>query len=453
MIAMSVLLLSEALYLWLLAALLAGWMIAQFIREKAELISMRNVFLAGFIIYQLSSPAMSLFSNNTAQFRIASMRNAGLEYCFKTTLFLGLFFFFYHKGWPVKKLATKLPTPQKMLTEQGLIVVSIALAVLAVVIKALYVVPVLAYAALFVSMGCATVSVGVVVWWWSQRQGNIVRLSIALGVIALNLVSVMGGNFGRRPLLAIFGAAIWSFYYARVRYSKNRVRVIVVLVLFAVVPAIAAAMFTSARSQDFKTTGSVEMIQQVFRDANILDGLADLLSGQNVGEASLWCMDVFPEHLQRDHLLSLRYVFVANIPRAWWPDKPYVLSTRIADMADIQGVRQDRAKGGGGVTIPPGIMGYAEAEGGLYAVVVYALWMALMIRFLDELVMTHVRRPTVVIPVAASLGNMLGLARGDLAIFVVAAIWAILASFFTLLLMVQLIGYRVPKVWQTEPTQ
>lgn len=99
------------------------------------------------------------------------------------------------------------------------------------------------------------------------------------------------------------------------------------------------------------------------------------------------------------------------IPSAMWENKPAPLSKDIARLARIRGVNRDL------ITIPPGVVGYAAAEGGFYALIIYAIFFGQFTRFFDDLVQLNIGNPYIILPVGCATGHFLGMARGDIAIF------------------------------------
>ena len=152
-------------------------------------------------------------------------------------------------------------------------------------------------------------------------------------------------------------------------------------------------------------------ISAIQTSGDITTGVAKLFDGQATGPASLWLIENFPENYEYRHLFTLKYFFALNVPRAIWPGKPEPQSVLIANQANIQRVQQDRIK------LSCGIVGVAAAEGGWYAIIVYAIWLGLFVRIFDEIVRHQPTSPFIVLPVGAALGQVLGLARGDTSAF------------------------------------
>lgn len=448
----------QAIMLWFIAAGVLGFIFMDYVRFKVHLLSIRNITLFGFVVYQLLSPSYTLLSNRPDTFRIDDLAGSGWKFIFMAVLFLLVFFVSYGRGWGVKKLAHRVPIYKRELSENSMVLIAVVCTLLTAVMRftSPESIPALYNIMFFSSVAFTTLSTGLVTWWWMQRQFNFARSSVAFITIGANVLMMMTGAFSRRPVISITLMFVWAVYYSRSRFNPSRVKVVTTLMVAAIPLIVLASLLTSARHQGLRDQGATEVVKYVFSEGRIGEGMADLLGGQLVGEASLWCIEAFPDHYERDHLFSLRYYFLSNIPRKLWPEKPWGLSANLADLADLQGVNQNRAKGDRGVTLPPGVVGYAAAEGGIYALVIYALVFGLSIRFLDELVTIHPYRLAVVLPLAASLGNFLGVLRGDMSLFAVGATWAIIVSFILLAIATALLGRHTyhasdPSIRQAYP--
>src|SRR5690606_430190 len=146
------------------------------------------------------------------------------------------------------------------------------------------------------------------------------------------------------------------------------------------------------------------------------------------GPAALWMVEKFPREVRYEHLFTFRYMAYWFVPRMLWEDKPEPLSTKVAHLAKLRGVNRDA------ITIPPGVVGYAAAEGGFYALVLYALFFGQFTRFFDELITLNPHNPFIILPVGCATGQFLGLARGEIAIFTNLAIVGFALTFLLIYL-------------------
>jgi hypothetical protein len=196
-------------------------------------------------------------------------------------------------------------------------------------------------------------------------------------------------------------------YYSHWRYLRLGA-IMHRLALLSIPSVIVVALFTSVRKSGQSTTA--EQVQQISMRGDLKRGLMDLAGGQNCGGVSLWLVERFPESFERRPLMTIWHFLTYPVPRILWPTKPRPLSQMIPRMAAM--TRVDYSS----LSIGAGIIGTANAEGGWYAVVIYALLAGLLLRFLDEIATIH-DSPFVILPVGCALGQILGLARGETSAF------------------------------------
>jgi hypothetical protein len=110
-----------------------------------------------------------------------------------------------------------------------------------------------------------------------------------------------------------------------------------------------------------------------------------------------------------------------------WKDKPDALSNSVATDARLRQINRDKVK------LSPGIIGSASAEGGWYAYILYGIAFGLFLRFFDEIVTLAPWSPFAVLPVASSLGEVLGLARGETAVFANTYVLTVVGCWITML--------------------
>jgi hypothetical protein len=154
---------------------------------------------------------------------------------------------------------------------------------------------------------------------------------------------------------------------------------------------------------------AMDAIRQML-DTPPAEAFAAVLEGSHDSRLTLWALDAYPERHERRHLFSFRYMFYHPIPRRFWEDKPVPLSKDVARLANLKGVNV------GAITLPPCVTGYAHAEGGLYALFLYALFFGQFTRFFDEVLRRNPGMPFVILAAGCALGDLVGLARGDIAI-------------------------------------
>lgn len=78
------------------------------VRDRSSLLNLRTFFLTGFVIFQLVSAGLSLWTMTWGDVWISEPLRTGFIYLFACLIFLGLFNLAYNRGWWVKGRAWRL---------------------------------------------------------------------------------------------------------------------------------------------------------------------------------------------------------------------------------------------------------------------------------------------------------------------------------------------------------
>lgn len=421
-----------------LAIGLAFLMLKQGLSRKVDLFSARNMYLVGFIIYQLTSPAIALETEDFKFFRVNFPSDTGKQFLMMAATFIAIFLFSYQRIGLTSWAASKLKFPPRETNDFLLLGLAVFLIVLGMLLRFMPI-PNIAAASMQVSIAFAAISAAISGWVWSNRRANIPVVIVAAMVVAASLIIALTGVFGRRPLLAVVMGFAWGVYHRRARLMSPG-KMILYIAPFLAAAAIAVAAFTAARNHDFGGQSSASTAVSSMANASIKEGVKDILGGQACGSASLWAVEQWPDHLEQRFLFSLKYMGMYFVPRFMWPEKPEPLGNDIANLADVQGVNQ------GGITIPPGVIGYAVAEGGYWAIVVYALFFGQFLRFIDELVRLNPTNSFIILPAAVATGQAFGLARGCIAVFADLIVLGFVSTYLILFIADRLFGKKIPQV-------
>lgn len=414
-----------SIYLFGLALVIVFKIAWDHYRGRVELLSVRNLALVGLIIFQVTSAALRLWQDRFDPFLLAEPTRAGLEFAFWVTLFTILVFVSYNAGWIAKPLARKVPVATVVPNAMTMLFMALILVVLGAALRLGTAIPLLAILADFLGTGFCAMAAGLVGWVWGKRLLNPVLIAYGLLILAVGSFVVVYGAFGRRGLVAIGGALLWGMYYANWRHMAP-VKMWARLAIVSVIPIIFIALYTDARSAgEHKRT--TEQHLRAMGSASLPRGIALLLDGQNTGAETLWLIENYPERFNQRPLFTLWYTVGVMVPRVIWPDKPVALSNTVATDARIKKVNRDKIK------LSPGIIGSAAAEGGWYAVIIYGIAFGLFLRFFDEIVRLAPWSPFAVLPVASSLGQILGLARGETSVFANTYILTVAGCWITML--------------------
>ncbi len=407
-----------AMTLVLMAIALVAVMFRDNHRGRCELLSCRNMALLGLILFQLGSCAYSLYTGDHSNFRLSNPAWAGFQFVAMAAIFIVLSLWTYRRGWLVTTLARHLPTTSAMPSDVALLLNAALLTALAAALRFGVAIPLIAIVAGTVGIGLSAVSGGLVGWVWGRRLLNPAVIFYSLLIVAADFAIVMSLSFGRRGLVAVGGAIVWGMYYSAWRHLRTS-GLLTRMALVSIAPIIFLALFTSVRSAGEHQRSAAEHLRKIFEGGSIVRGVASLMSGQYAGSISLFLIENYPENYEYRHMQTVYYFFVLPVPRMWWPDKPIPLAKSIARQARISRVNWNRLKLG------PGIIGHAAAEGGWYALIVYAVIAGMFFRFFDEIVRINVDSPFVVLAIGSALGQFLGLPRGSVPNFAFLAVLTI----------------------------
>jgi len=424
-----------AVYLVSLGVVLALFMLYQGWRRTQEILSLRNFALLGFIIFQLTSGAIPLWMNWNNRYRLQDWESAGVTFAAMATVFLLIFLVAYELGMGAKTLARVVPTTRTVPNLPTMAILAVGLTLAAMFLRltiAVAPIPVVTAVSSKVGVAFAALACGLVGWMWAPRLLNVAYAGFASVIVMVNLAAVMHGAFGRRNLVALGACFLWGMYYSHWRHLPLR-GMMTRLAIMSVPPLILLAAFTSIRASQ-ERPDLAQQVQALTAQSDVREGVIDLLAGQNTAPGSMWLIENYPERYEYRHLMTVRYFFALPVPRIIWRDKPMPLSTMIATQARITGVNWDMLK------IGPGIIGHAAAEGGWYALVVYALLGAFFLRFFDQIVQINPTSPFVVLPVGSALGQVVGLPRGETSAFAMNYVVGVVGAYISMIVLARIVA-------------
>jgi hypothetical protein len=397
-----------------IAIALAGYMGAQAARGRRPLLSVRNFFLTGLILFQLTSAASMYFADHYGEIPPNDPIRTGMQYLAAISVFLILFLVAYDRGWLTfhiqNRIRVKTPAPGTGATALASISCLVVASVCQLMLKNIGLIGVLAE---IVGVGLAAVSAGMAAWTWAARPKNLVLLGFFLMILAIASAISLYEEFGRRSLLGVLFAATWGAYQGGFRYFNWR-RAALPLSVLAVLTVILLAAITSTRGQEGKGTNLGETLRRL-QQANIEEGLMSLLSGQDAAPNSMWVIENRPEPFPYEPLNSIYYCAVNAVPRAIWENKPVALGTEM--------VRQSMVGGKGPeYSVGAGLIGHIYNDNPWLALPIYALLLAAWFRIMDDLVARYGGNALVIVPLGAELGEILGFPRGELGFFMFRAI-------------------------------
>lgn len=423
--------------IYLLGLVIAIMIFVQGMSRKVELFSIRNLYLAGFVVYHVLGPAKMLSTGDFLGFAVNSPETTGRWLLLYIWVYFLVYMFSYHRIKLVRRLASKFSAVPLEMSDTLLLSLAVALLTASIPMRFFGgTIPVVGKAMLHIALALTAVSCALAGWVWSKHKFNV-------AVTAMTAVIVIGcigfsvyGIFGRRPLIGVLFGFAWGAYYRWAQYISpaKLVAYMVPLLLGAVLIVSAWTAIRRDATQD--QSASIHSIFQSMVESDVAEGSERLASGQGVPGAMLWVLEQYPRYLQPKPLFSLRYMAMYFIPRDLWPNKPEPLSTQIGRLALLKGVNRKEIK------IPPGVVGYAAAEGGFYALLIYALFFGQFTRYFDEVVRQNPFSPLIIIPCGCVTGQFLGLARGGIAVFTDIIVVSFLGTMALMLVVKFLFGRR-----------
>jgi len=379
-------------------------------RGKHDLVNTRNIFLCGFVIFQLTSACYTVFTDWYAPYFLVNPTFTLLLYTLMTGAFLLIFWITYARGWMLNWMLKRqryAPSPSQA---GKLLVLSVLMTVAAIALRFGVNIPLIGILAVYTGTGVAAAACGIVAWVWIRQPLNPVLAFYGLAVIGANLFVAVYGTSSRRFILSIFICMLWAMYFSKLRFVPKR-RYIPTLLTFSAAGIVVLALFTSVRDAGDRARTAAGHVQAIVSEGNLARGLLQLGSGQQAAGVSMWLIEQYPENFEYRGPFTLTNVALGAVPRAVWEDKPDPLSQEIPHMAKLKSVNRDR------LTIGPGIIGQSWSDFGIAAVLIYAFLFALLFRFVDNLIRIRIYDPVVIIPLGASLGQVLAMPRGDVSLF------------------------------------
>ena len=423
------------LNLYLIACLVVFFIVmwVQHNRRTVMLFSTRNIFLVGFGYFQIISVMYWVAEPELyAHFwRVDKPANAAKHFVAMSSLFLLVFYFVYSKFNFVQNHYRSFIFRVGASTDPFLLLIAVLLSVLSVGMQLgvgnRYVAILANYAG--ISMGAA--ACGLAAWVLTARYKNPVMLVYCVSIIGLNMLGQLGG-FTRRGLLSMGLAVLWSVFYRYVH--TKRVGYLAWVFLITFLPSfLVVSGFTAIRQ--YEGMSQKEAVSKFSGDA-LLAGARRLVGPTDTGPITLWLIENYPRNFEYRHMFTPMYTVGHFVPRAWWKDKPDPLS-----MLAVQQARLERV---GKLNVGPGIIGHAAAEGGYYAVLVYAILAGLMTRFIDDFAKFNNTNVYVVVPIGCALAEILASPRGETSYMLGVGACGMVCVFLFMMFLVRVTGARAP---------
>ncbi len=419
---------------------LIAMIVIQGLRRTVDFICYRNVYLAGFIIFQVFSGSAIIASENFGTVIIEQPRAAYTNFLLYTVTFLVVFLVSYHRlnlmGWLARFMT---PRRSYQVNDWLFLIAAAGIAVFAILGRlVLFRVPGVNF--FVATVPIAPLACAMVGWVWGGRRLNLAVLLMGGAIVGACILITMFGMYGRRPLVAACLALLCGSYF-RMRLTLSLKAIVLYLAPVLVGMVFLVGAFSLVRGMIRSGASPVAVIQSVFQTR--MSAAVDKVAVSTPDAVfTLWTLDAYPKRVTPRPFFSLKYIFYHPIPRDFWDEnltnflgeKPVPLSLILAEQAKIPGVAW------GSITLPPGVLGYAQAEGGYLVLIIYAVFFSQFCRFFDEIIRNNLTNPFLLLAVVCTWGDLVGLPRGDIAIFANLVLLGFIGDYLLLLLIRLFIG-------------
>jgi hypothetical protein len=249
---------------------------------------------------------------------------------------------------------------------------------------------------------------------WYRNRLNPVWFALFCAVFAFSCLSAIRVGTGRRLLLSLFIGPLVCVYWTSARNWKPS-RTMAIVAVAGVGVLIVGLMYSSFRHfsqfagqlrRERTTKAILQEIQGVTNRPWMERFMSDKLfffGQQNVHYSLLVQRYIDTKRMEPKPFNTLYFCAVYPIPRRIWADKPVLLGITAA--IEIARTRQTNW----GV----GIAGHGAYEGGIPVLVLYAVLLAIAIRFFDEPLKRQPTNPFLIAMLTAASPHILGWTRGD----------------------------------------
>lgn len=400
-----------ALILYMTSLGLVLLMLYQFFRGTADLLSARNIFLVGFIVFQTNNAAKALWRNEFGEYPVMEIPSTPAVFTFLAVLFLIIMLVVYQRGFFVKSIAAhfaKAYSPPSSTSMLMLAVIFVATGAFCRLVLAELQIQLFPQTFAPLGSGLLFVAAAMAGWVWAPRLLNPVVGGICAGIIAVALIPTLMG-FSRREVVGVAIGLIWGAYHGHWK-SLGYGQILLRLGVVGLAGFVVLAAHTMIRGV-FLTKNAVSLTEtlQLLRGADVGAGASDLASGQSAGAISMWIIETRPQTFPYDTLHSARLFLLHPVPRLIYPSKPMGLGQIVPGQSSTN-YKYQRTKA---YNVGPGLVGHIVNDNPWLALPIYAVFFGLYLRFLDETVRYNGLNPFVLLPIGVGLGQIVGIPRGE----------------------------------------
>lgn len=411
-----------AIFLFAFAVALMAMMLVQAVRGTHDLFCMRNLFLAGLILFQFVSGGITLWTLEFEDFPLADPLASGTKFCALLTAFLVLFQWSYRRGWFVRARAWRSRSFMHDQKPATLLVFGALFLVLGFILRVVIGrnIPIVGVLADIMAVGVLAGAAGLATWAWAPRLWNPAVALPAAGIIMGAVATTVFLTFGRRDVVSVLITALFAAYHSKWKY-QGWLRLGGRLGIIMTAGVLFLAAFSTVRFMTHKESGITDIFLRL-TEADVSEGLLNMASGQLAGQNSMWIIENRPPY---DPFHSAIYTVSQPIPRVIWPDKPIALGFNMVREASIYRVDP-------GYNVGAGLIGHIWNDNPYLTLIPYAVFFGLLWRYCDERVRAQPSNPFVILPIVAGSGDMIGLPRGELGLFLFRALTAMISAWIAM---------------------
>ncbi|TVQ63404.1 MAG: hypothetical protein EA378_02105 [Phycisphaerales bacterium] len=392
--------------------------------RRAEVLGWRNVFLLGYLHFVALGGYFAATTNEEVNNYVPSEHAAGVL-AVAQPLFLLVYLLFDMVGRRTGSLERLVPRLNMTVTAPAIVITSVLLTGSALFLAAI---PIGGYLGGVLGQfrgGLAASGLALAVYFFLAQRFNpasIVLLVLSLGA---GILATTVGESGRRLALGVLIAVPWMWYFATLRL-RGPIAVSTSLLAIGTAGVIALAVYGSVRHQDAGFGGGgraaidvgtrAEQISELISNPRFEARMLDNLIYTDTSHNTMFIIDTYPNQYDVHPLNDATYIITNPIPRALWPDKPRGLGDRLRDeMGTV-------------ANLGPGIIGHAWASWMWLGIVGYAAAFGIAFGVLDRALRHRIDSPFFIAASGAGMGNMVAMARGDVALFVIQVVTAVLIT-------------------------
>ena len=438
---------SFIVYAWLL-------ILVPYLCGRSDLLTSWNFFLAGSSLFVGCAAINSCYS--TPLIPYAKMDY--IRYCIGGVVFYLTITITYYKFKLPRKLSKKIF--QKWPSAKPAVLFSIlpivAIFIVGMIVSRFVYTPVVTQMMHYLGLFALALSVSLAFAAWYKQIINPALFFTFLAILIVATILTASFSFGRRPFLSILLSFPIIAYWLRWRYRKP----IVVLLLgslvgFAIFTTIIS--YSDMRTRLYGKWGNIPVVAREVRDmffgiVNPNWDSAKKILAQDTAECSLLAIHLYTHEKTAKPFHSLFWTITNPIPRTFWKNKPVSLGVTLPHDGKIfYGIRHvyiGKTNNWG-----PGIIGHGYQDGGVIALIVYAILFGSFLRIVDELLMSQPDNPYLLAGFVAFSGQIIAWSRGDIGGFTIQIVATITVTWFVCRIGRLLYGtkmiYNRPKKQQT----